>query len=264
MEELSGPAGERLCIRCLGELSAESRFCKHCGSSQLNGEPDITDAKWSRLQQAGLFYAIELAICLLYGFGTSFQNLLALSLFHAVSAINAILFFLYAGNAYRRVLSPANLRFRKAMLYAGAAAAGSIVVSYSCNRLNVYLFSGDMSYYSFFAGYPGGKWLMVFYIAVLPAAFEELAYRGYLLQALTRIVDEKQAILLSSFLFSIIHLSFLSLYWLLPFSFALGYLAVKERTIWYGVIIHFVFNLVSCLYELYGIGELASDAPIYF
>ncbi|MDB5013697.1 MAG: family intrarane metalloprotease, partial [Daejeonella sp.] len=98
--------------------------------------------------------------------------------------------------------------------------------------------------------YPHGKLLLFIYVAVLPAIFEELAYRAYLLQALKEVVDDKQAIFISAVLFAIIHISFISLFWLLPFALVLGYICVKENSIWYGVAIHFTFNLTACVLDL--------------
>lgn len=94
---------------------------------------------------------------------------------------------------------------------------------------------------------------MVLFTAVLPALLEELAYRGYLLQVLMKVMDKQQAIFITSVLFALVHLSVLSLFWLVPFAWLLGHVAVKEKTIWYGVVIHFLFNLTACFFDLYSL-----------
>jgi len=83
----------------------------------------------------------------------------------------------------------------------------------------------------------------------MPALFEELGYRGYLLQTLLKVADKEQAIYISAFLFAIIHMSFISLFWLIPFALFLGFVRTKENTLWYGVSIHFCFNLTACLFD---------------
>ena len=88
-------------------------------------------------------------------------------------------------------------------------------------------------------------------VAVLPAIFEELAYRGIILQGLFKLAEERQAIFISAFLFAIIHMSFISFFWLLPFAIWLGNVRLKEKTIWYGVLIHFFFNLTACFFEFW-------------
>ena len=92
---------------------------------------------------------------------------------------------------------------------------------------------------------------MIFFVAVMPALFEELGYRGFLLQKLLQVVDKRQAIFISAFMFSIMHISFISLFWLFPFALFLAYIRFKENTLWYGVVFHFTFNLTVCLSELY-------------
>jgi len=84
----------------------------------------------------------------------------------------------------------------------------------------------------------------------MPALFEELGYRGYMLQTLLKVAEPDQAIYISAFLFAIIHMSFISLFWLIPFALFLGFVRIKEGTLWYGILIHFCFNLTACMFEL--------------
>jgi len=97
---------------------------------------------------------------------------------------------------------------------------------------------------------------MIFLVAFLPAIFEELAYRGVILFCLTKITFERQAILIAAFLFAVVHMSFISFFWLLPFAIWLGNIRLREKTIWYGIVIHFCFNLTACLVEFYEVGLL--------
>jgi membrane protease YdiL (CAAX protease family) len=92
---------------------------------------------------------------------------------------------------------------------------------------------------------------MILLVAILPALFEELAYRGIILHNLLKLADEKQAIHISAFLFAIIHMSFISMFWLVPFAIWLGNVRTKEKTLWFSVLIHVCFNLTACLFEFY-------------
>ena len=82
--------------------------------------------------------------------------------------------------------------------------------------------------------------------AVLPALFEEFAYRGVVLQSLRRYGDWF-AILVSAFLFGMMHGNIVQI----PFAFmvgiVLGYCTVVSGTMWVGVAIHFGNNLLSSL-----------------
>jgi membrane protease YdiL (CAAX protease family) len=83
----------------------------------------------------------------------------------------------------------------------------------------------------------------------MPALFEELAYRGFVLGKLLLVVDKKQAIFISAFIFAIMHMSVLSLFWLVPFALPLAYVRIKENTVWYGIFIHFSFNCTACILD---------------
>jgi membrane protease YdiL (CAAX protease family) len=130
-----------------------------------------------------------------------------------------------------------------------AAIIASVGVSSSVGWLNRIIFPRTVFYNEIFAGHAHKYGLMILFIAVLPAVLEELAYRGYILQQLLKVVDSRQAVYITSFLFAIAHLSFLSLFWLIPFSLLLGYIRVKNNTLWYGIGIHFFFNLTACLID---------------
>jgi membrane protease YdiL (CAAX protease family) len=95
------------------------------------------------------------------------------------------------------------------------------------------------------------KLITILVVALQPAIFEELAFRGVLQEGLNKITDKKQAIFISAFLFTILHMSFISFFWLLPFALCLGYVRMKEETIWYGVLIHFCFNTTACFLEFF-------------
>ena len=89
---------------------------------------------------------------------------------------------------------------------------------------------------------------MVLFVAIMPALFEELGFRGFLLQKLLQVVDKKQAIFISGFLFAIMHTSFISLFWLIPFGLLLAYIRIKENTIWYAYLFTFAStSLFACL-----------------
>jgi len=69
-------------------------------------------------------------------------------------------------------------------------------------------------------------------------------------------LDERLVVAVTAFLFAIMHLSLLSLVWLIPFGFFIGHLRRKYDTIWYGIVFHFIFNLTACCIDLYRQGQL--------
>lgn len=93
-------------------------------------------------------------------------------------------------------------------------------------------------------------WSVVF-LAILPPIFEELAFRGYLFSELIKISSIKVTIVITSFLFALIHLSMISFLWIFPFGIFLGYLRWRYNTLLIPMLIHFIHNLTVVLLDYY-------------
>ena len=83
-------------------------------------------------------------------------------------------------------------------------------------------------------------------IAILPAFVEEFALRSVILQPMRRFGD-RYAILMSAFVFAIMHGNLVQI----PFAFiagiAFGYYTIATSSIWVGVLAHFLNNLYSVI-----------------
>ncbi len=86
--------------------------------------------------------------------------------------------------------------------------------------------------------------------------YEEVIFRGLILGALIKVVSNKKAIVLSSLLFGLWHLKnifFLNIpdlayqiaYAALFFGPLTAYIALKTKTIWLGVILHYLNNILA-------------------
>ena len=104
---------------------------------------------------------------------------------------------------------------------------------------------------------------MVITIALLPALFEELAYRGYLMEKLLCVFERKESMYISSLLFFLVHFSMTSFFWMLPFAILLAWIRLRENTLWSGVVIHFFFNLTSCFMEWISYADLNGAADFF-
>ena len=91
-----------------------------------------------------------------------------------------------------------------------------------------------------------GLLLSLLSIAILPAVLEELLFRGYVLQAL-RPHGERNALLLSSLLFAMLHGNVIQI----PFAFisglAFGYLTLRTGNIRAGMLLHCLNNAYAVL-----------------
>lgn len=140
------------------------------------------------------------------------------------------------------LLSFRGVRFEILAITVVGALFLSIIVDAVANFINVSI-SDDIFYST--ALFADTRYPLLFatlIIAVQPAIFEELAFRGMVFGALRNISKGGTALYVSSILFAIIHLQVISLLWLVPLGLALGYLREKYNTLWYGIAGHFAYN----------------------
>jgi membrane protease YdiL (CAAX protease family) len=238
------------CVNCNQALTAGGRFCSHCGAEQGARDPAEASQKWNNIRQILLFFLVEALICCVASFVPAFHTLRWSIIVSGLLAIVAVVFFVLNWTACRTLLVWHNFSLSRLLGYCAMAVAGSFVVSFFADSLNRILFSKHFSYYAFYEPHKHGKELVIFFVAVMPAVFEELAYRGFLLGKLLLVTEKKQAIFISAFLFAIMHTSAISLVWLIPFAILIGYVRVRQNTIWYGVCVHFCFNFTVCATEI--------------
>jgi len=202
-------------------------------------------------KQAALFYVICIVSCALPKYIDYFDTTFWDFFFEVFLWANIIFFFAINWKENKKLLSWKNFSWQNLCAYLAITITGALIVHYAMAWLNVVIFPDN----EFFVESKGGGLLcgalLIFFTAVTPAIFEELGFRGYLMQNLLKISDTHQAIYVTAFLFAIIHLQIIGLVWLLPLAVFLGYIRVKEGTLWYGIFIHFAFNLTACAFQFF-------------
>jgi CAAX protease family protein len=115
--------------------------------------------------------------------------------------------------------------------------------------------------------------LSLFIIALLPAIFEEMLFRGCLQPVMINITKNAFiGILITSILFSALHISFYGFLSRLALGLILGYIFYYSKNLWLPVIFHFLNNAlgVTQLYALSKKGALSTNAmnedtlPLYY
>lgn len=237
------------CSNCEQPVLLTNRFCPTCGTSQNQRELVDDSKKWSQLQGLALFFILEIVTCLSTLF-VAHPTIQTDIFFGVLMAIISVLFFSSDWKNNKHLLKWSGFSFVKLLTFIILAIIGSLMVQVIAWYLNQHVFHEEFFDFPLYQSHPFGTYIMIVSIAVFPALFEELAYRGYLLQKLLNIVDRKEAMYITSILFFLIHFSLFSFFWLLPFALLLAYIRIKENTIWYGILIHFVFNLTACLVDI--------------
>jgi len=244
------------CDACHHQVKGYHRFCYNCGEYLGSDSTRISLFNHSSLQSAFSFFIVYLFVCLAVQFTNWFDSydrlfwveffLASFTLFHVFKNYKAI----------QPVLKFHNfsvLRLAGCILLATIA---SVLINIIVIKLNFSFFRTDTSYYTRFSVYAMPAAVMIYSIAVNPAIFEELAFRGVLYHYLDTFLNERLVVVVTGFAFAMMHLSFISLFWLVPFGIFVGAMRKRFGTIWYGVIFHFIFNLIAVLFDLYRHGHL--------
>lgn len=243
------------CEECNTEVHHAHKYCYHCGAHLGTQAVTVNVFNNTDLRSAFIFYFIYLFICLLVkhtGYFSTYTQLFWVEI--ALAAI-ATRFAWLNRDDMRPILRFNHFTWWRAVLLMALAAGFSCLVSLTVHEVNVTFLGRDINYFTGYKSYYFPMLVMVYSIALMPAVFEEIAFRGVMFNYCAAFLDERLVVAVTAFLFAIMHLSLISLVWLIPFGFFVGYLRRTYNTIWYGVLFHFVFNLTASLLSLYKHGE---------
>jgi len=245
---------ERTCINCGTKLAIESKFCNNCGLLQVITQ--TYDNNWKSILTGLLcFFGLLVIVCLTANFSgnTDIDFLLLIDLvFIVITVTGAVIMW----KDIKPFMQWKNFNILKVTGYVLLSIVLAVVVNIIIDWLNKSMFGVEIYYYQAFEHLKYAKLITILMIAVQPALFEELAFRGVIQGGLSRIIEPQQAIYLTAFLFAIIHISFISLFWLIPFAILLSHVRNKENTLWYGVVMHFFFNATACFLEFFKLNIL--------
>jgi membrane protease YdiL (CAAX protease family) len=197
------------------------------------------------------YYAFCFALWLSLKVGDIVESLSDFYIVELVDAIVTVAFALVGIKTLLPLYSFKNVNVKRLLIYSFLAILGSVAVNYITTLMQVNLLESDVRFSDGFYQADNPFLAMVLSMAVFPAVFEEMAFRGFLYNSIQKLADYKSAIWVSSLLFAIIHFAFLSLFWLIPFAVIAATLRHKHNTLWYGMAIHFIFNLTACFIDYY-------------
>lgn len=240
----------KTCQHCESQITLTSSFCSVCGKSQNAADLTHLDQRKQHLKYIGFFLVVELLMCVLaYAVDSSLTSIL---FFDGVFALSAVLFFILLGSDGIKLLKWPRFSILKLLGVIVFAVAFSYGVNQIIPWINTNIFNtAETSYSLQYIEHPYGNYIMIFSVAIMPAIFEELAYRGYLMEKFLKIMGKKETVYLSAFLFFLMHFSIASIFWMIPFAIILAEIRIRENTLWYGIITHFCFNFTTCILDTY-------------
>ena len=147
----------------------------------------------------------------------------------------------------RRV--PARVAIPGVMAAFGVSVAGIIIASV----LLTFFQSMGLSYDVSMPPIPNteiGRVMYLVILSVLPAIFEEILFRGYILQSLRRFGDF-YAVLISALIFALFHGNFTQLPNAFVMGVAMAFLAVRTGSLIPVMILHFINNFAATALDVY-------------
>lgn len=163
-------------------------------------------------------------------------------------AVMDTVFAYYNGETFS-VVFPKKFQLKPLLIMLAATIGSGFLIYYLVGELNLALFGQDVSILASYSESSSPLLIALISYAVFPAIFEELAFRGFLFNNLHFLSGKKAAIIGSAFLFTLVHFSILSFFWLFPFGLLLAYFRSRYNTLLYGMIGHFTHNSMIILIE---------------
>lgn len=245
-------ASESVCANCGVSVKITDTFCSQCGRELKTTAPRIREDVFTTLTPSLLFYFGTLILLMVYKFTPAFPDGFEGQLAISVLDIGIVIaFWIYAKRELAPLFSLSGLRIKLILLTVIGALAGSVVISLVADWINVSI-SDDVFYNPYlFEDTTFPLLISILFICVQPAIFEEVAFRGFLFSNLEKVTSPAGAVYISSFIFGLLHLAFISLLWLVPIGLAFAFLRLRYNTLWYGIIGHFIYNLGITLIEFY-------------
>jgi membrane protease YdiL (CAAX protease family) len=93
---------------------------------------------------------------------------------------------------------------------------------------------------------------MLLLISLMPGIFEELAFRGVIQSTLEHVFDRREALVIQAALFSVLHLLPLDFPSHFVMGLCLGYMRLRTKSLYPGMILHASWNAFILCQELYG------------
>jgi membrane protease YdiL (CAAX protease family) len=239
------------CNNCKETILVDSAFCPTCGSNLIKKKRTNSEGN---LNSIIFFYvSIVVFIAITYFVNENYQeNFLAEVLIEGFFALIILLFSLFDLKEIIALYRFPKISIRDYLLTFFTPIFTGVTVYIGVEFINKVVDpDNSINTYAQYLYLEHPLAWGIFFVAILPPIFEELAFRGYLFNLLKRVTNARNTIIATSFLFALVHFSFISIIWIFPFGLLLGYLRNKYNTLWLGMIIHFIHNLIVLLLDYF-------------
>lgn len=239
-----------ICTDCQHENHPQARFCSKCGRDLIVVVEPVVDT-YNGLSSTITFFLVLLGYVVIthfIGAVESYHEILFIDI--AFASIVLIFFMLnYSKTIVLFKIPKFNPTLMVAMVV--GAAAFAFIVFHVADYLNQSLFDQtQVAYYDQFVDSPAPFFFTILSVGFFPAVFEEIACRGIMFNQLEKIAGVGSTIIVTTIIFTMLHLSLLSILWIFPIGLLFGFLRARHNTIWYGIVGHFVYNSSIVIFEI--------------
>lgn len=252
----------RQCGACERPLRAGTLFCPACGQSVDGAAPAPERRKegggtrtglaehWQELKHIGWLFGLLLATSLVFGLMSRADS--SPWPLVAMSAIDALIVLVAAGLRWRKLLFLFRIHpidtLRGLEILATSVAFVLVMSIYFkfLERLGVPFSQATETLAR--AGWP--LWSMLVLVSLMPALFEELAFRGVIQSSLERIFNARDAWLIQAALFSLLHLSPIVFPSHFVMGLCFGLIRMRSRSLYPSILLHAAWNALVVFQEL--------------
>jgi uncharacterized protein len=264
--------GTRFCPACGQSLVAPAGTSGNSGSDPFQGtsadqqrkgsDPDFLALSrfsrrrfvehWAELKRLAWLFGLLLANS--FVFGIAWRSAASPSLSVAEAGVDALIVVVAVALRWRKLaflfqVRPTGLRESAVMVGIAALFVALATAYFSLvEALGVPVASASATFRE--AEWP--LWSIFLLISVMPAIFEELAFRGVMQSSLERVFNARDAWLIQAALFSVLHLSPLMFPSHFLMGLCFGYMRRRSRSIYPGMLLHGCWNALVVLNELPG------------
>lgn len=220
------------CQSCLLPLRDGATFCTGCGRNV---------GAWREVR--GLF-AIFAALLVLLGLHVGLQDEVPSLTFELwANGTIAVLALLAVARTHRVVLPMLRrhgMSKQTLLLVLGLAVPIAVAVALFANGINHYIrVTVDESPF-------GARWEFLLGVVVAPLT-EEPLFRGAILGTLRKHLGMRESLIISSVAFAICHFSVVSLVTHVPMGLYFGWLSLRTKSLWPGILAHALHNALALL-----------------
>jgi membrane protease YdiL (CAAX protease family) len=241
------------CSNCLQPISKDAKYCPHCGTYQKNRQrQEILEQgwqKWKIIKEILIFYTIYLVTIIPLFRLDSHLVAPGILIVAGVDALIILGYWFIGRTSILPLFRFYPVTFRYALIAVGVLLALLMVNFFYHEAITDIFIQKRILITKFFIRAGFGFPVIVFGLCLMPAIWEEIAFRGLIQTSLDKKFSKWEAIFITSGMFAIIHISLFSWPYLFLLGIVLGLIREYSQSLWPSIFMHFLHNFIVVLIE---------------